>query len=256
MKEWSVLMSPDKLCGVLDLYREAVPECFFQQLQQELHLPVRQRIFSLPLVIWLMISQRLDRKATLSTAVQQVVQQRPRTLLSDHKRLREGTVSCHTGAYSDARREMPLLVAEKVADCVLGHLMPSRREALPGWNRRVFILDGTSLEMPHTTELVKAYPPGHKSHWPVLRMLVAQDLTTGLAQRPCWGPMYGPRCSAYFTAIVTPACEAIPPTLTVTGTADPSPIPCGTTAFTCINPATSPGADPAYCTVAPIPPIV
>jgi hypothetical protein len=24
-------------------------------------------------------------------------------------------------------------------------------------------------------------------------MLVAQDLTTGLAQRPCWGPMYGPR---------------------------------------------------------------
>src|ERR1019366_7972863 len=138
MKEWSVLMSPDKLCGVLDLYREAVPECFFQQLQQELHLPVRQRIFSLPLVIWLMISQRLDRKATLSTAVQQVVQQRPRTLLSDHKRLREGTVSCHTGAYSDARREMPLLVAEKVADCVLGHLMPSRREALPGWNRRVF----------------------------------------------------------------------------------------------------------------------
>src|ERR1019366_7156669 len=53
-------------------------------------------IFSLPLVIWLMISQRLDRKATLSTAVQQVVQQRPRTLLSDHKHLREGTVSCHT----------------------------------------------------------------------------------------------------------------------------------------------------------------
>src|SRR6202043_3590966 len=24
-------------------------------------------------------------------------------------------------------------------------------------------------------------------------MLVAQDLTTGLAERPCWGPMYGPQ---------------------------------------------------------------
>lgn len=186
-------MSTDNLRGVLDLYSQAVPECFFQQLQQELHLRVRQRIFSLPLVVWLMISQRLDRKATLSTAVQQVVQQRPRTLLSEHKRLREGTVSCHTGAYSDARQEMPLLVVEKVADCVLDHLMQSRREALPGWNRRVFILDGTSLEMPHTAELVKAYPPGYKSHWPVLLMLLAQDLTTGLAERPCWGPMYGPR---------------------------------------------------------------
>src|ERR1035437_4387592 len=97
MKDWSVLMSADNPCGVLDLYRAAVPECFFQLLQQELHLRVRQRIFSPPLVVWLMISQRLDRKATLSTAVQQVVQQRPRTLLSDHKRLREGTVSCHTG---------------------------------------------------------------------------------------------------------------------------------------------------------------
>ena len=58
--------------------------------------------------------------------------------------------------------------------------------------------------------------------------------------------------SAYLTAIVTPACDAIPPTLTVTGTAGPGPIPCGTTAFTCNNPA----ADPAYCTVAPMPPIV
>ena len=65
-------------------------------------------------------------------------------------------------------------------------------EALPGWSRRVFILDGSSLEMPHTAELVKAYPPDLKSHWPVLRLLVAQELTTALAQRPCWGPMYGP----------------------------------------------------------------
>ena len=45
--------------------------------------------------------------------------------------------------------------------------------------------------MPHTPELTKAYPPHPKSHWPVLLMLVAQELPTGLAQRPCWGPMYG-----------------------------------------------------------------
>ena len=80
-----------------------------------------------------MISQRLDSKATRSTAVLQVlsckccpasavlqvVQQQPRVLLSDHKRIREGTVSCHTGAYRDARQAMPLVVAEKVADRVL-----------------------------------------------------------------------------------------------------------------------------------------
>src|SRR5229473_5575983 len=130
-------MPAGDLSGVMDLYGKAVPEDFFQTLENDLGLPARQRIFSLPLVVWLMISQRLDPKATRSTAVQQVVQQRPRTLLSDHKRIRERTVSGHTGAYSDARRAMPVEVAEKVADRVLEHLMQSRREALPGWNRRV-----------------------------------------------------------------------------------------------------------------------
>jgi hypothetical protein len=179
--------------GLLEMYVEAVPESFFAQLETDFHLPAGKRIFSLPLVVWLMILQRLDPKATLSTAVQQVIQQRPRALLSAHKRIREGTVSCHTGAYSDARHALPVEVAEKVADRVMEHLLRGHREALPGWNRRAFILDGTSLEMPHSTDLVKAYPPHPKSHWPVLLMLVAQELTTGLAERPCWGPVYGPQ---------------------------------------------------------------
>jgi len=185
-------MTGGDLSGILDLYSEAVPEHCFERLERELGLPVRQRVFTLPLVVWLMISQRLDPKATLSTAVQQVVQRQPQALLSGHKRILEGTVSCHTGAYSDARQAMPVVVAERVADRVLDHLMQCHREALPGWNRRVFVLDGSSLEMPHTAELREAYPPHPQSHWPVLLMLLAQDLTTGLAERPCWGPMYGP----------------------------------------------------------------
>ena len=67
--------------GILELYAEAVPERFFEQVEKDLGLPARQRIFSLPLVVWLMISQRLDSKATLSTAVQQIVQQQPRAVI-------------------------------------------------------------------------------------------------------------------------------------------------------------------------------
>jgi hypothetical protein len=182
---------PD-VCGILDLFIQAAPESFFLQLQRDLGLSTRQRIFTLPLVVWLMISQRLNPKATLSAAVQQVVQRQPQALLSEHKRILQATVSCHTGAYSDARQAMPVLVTEKVADRVLDHLLQPRREALPGWSRRVFVLDGSSLEMPHTPDLVDAFPPHPKSHWPVLLMLVAHELTTALAERPCWGPMYGP----------------------------------------------------------------
>jgi putative transposase len=196
MKVKETRLPANDRCGVLELYGQAVPESFFEQLEKELGRPARLRIFNLPLLVWLMISQRLDPKATLSTAVQQVVQQQPQALLSDHKRIRDATVSCHTGAYSDARQEMPLVVAEKVADRVLEHLLQGHREALPGWDRRVFILDGTSLEMPHTAELVREYPPHPKSHWPVLLLLMAQELTTGLAERPCWGPMYGKQATS------------------------------------------------------------
>jgi hypothetical protein len=182
-----------ELSGIVDLFTQAVPNEFFDQLQKGHALPVRQRVFTLPLVVWLMISQRLNPAATLSTAVQGVVHGSPHQLMPDHKRVREGTVSCSTGALSDARKAIPVAVAEKVADRVLDHLMTTCRQALPGWNRRVFILDGSSLEMPHTTDLADAYPPDSKSHWPVLRILVAQELTTGLALRPCWGAIYGPK---------------------------------------------------------------
>src|SRR5947209_4968849 len=47
----------------------------------------------------------------------------------------------------------------------------------------------------HSPELCRLYPPGcnqhGKGHWPVLRVLVAHDLRTGLAMRPEWGAMYG-----------------------------------------------------------------
>lgn len=189
-------LSPAHLRGVVDLYRQAVPEEFFQHLEKELNLHARKRVFQLPLVAWMMIWQRLNPKATMSAAVQEVVEQRPQVLLPDHKRIREKRVSCHTGAYSDARQAMPVTVAERVADHVLEHLVQGQRPALPGWNRLVLVLDGSTLEMPHTPELVQAYPPPTNqygvSHWPVMRLLVADELTTGLAQRPCWGAMYGP----------------------------------------------------------------
>jgi putative transposase len=61
----------------------------------------------------------------------------------------------------------------------------------------VFVLDGSSLELEHSPQLLQCYPPASnqhgRSHWPVLRLVVMHDAGTGLAQPPCWGPMYGPQ---------------------------------------------------------------
>jgi putative transposase len=51
------------------------------------------------------------------------------------------------------------------------------------------------VRLPHGEALVAAYPPTTNrhgvAHWPLLRLLVAHDLYTGLALRPQWGPVNG-----------------------------------------------------------------
>jgi hypothetical protein len=66
----------------------------------------------------------------------------------------------------------------------------------PEPGERAFVLDGSSMRMAHTPAMTKRFPPGSnqhgEGHWPVIRVLVAHDLQTGLAMRPEWGPMNGP----------------------------------------------------------------
>src|SRR6266536_1644562 len=61
------VVSPAYLSGILDLFQQAVPEQFFQQLEKQLGRPSRRRIFTLPLVIWLMIGHRVEPNTTLSS---------------------------------------------------------------------------------------------------------------------------------------------------------------------------------------------
>ena len=96
-------MSIPKSSILFGLFGEAVPPEFFDQLQQRLGLPARG-IYSLAVVVWLMMWQRLDGRGTLATAVQQVVQGALGGLLPAEKRVLEQRVSSNTGALSRARQ--------------------------------------------------------------------------------------------------------------------------------------------------------
>jgi hypothetical protein len=114
--------------------------------------------------------------------------------LPDCKRARQGTVSVHTGGYSQPRSALPLEAASHAADHLFEALVTSQE---PGWNgRRAFLLDGTTATMGHHAELLEHFPPAVNqhgaSHWPVMCLVVAHDLISGCATRPHWGPMYGP----------------------------------------------------------------
>jgi hypothetical protein len=61
---------------------------------------------------------------------------------------------------------------------------------------RLFLLDGSSVELAHTKEICKAYGLAKnqfgESHWPVMRVVVMHHVVTGLALPPEYGAMYGP----------------------------------------------------------------
>ncbi len=149
-------------------------------------------LYTPSVVLWLLIYQRLHANAPLADAVSEFLSQ-----FSSHA-TDNTTPSANTGAYSQARTRLDTALAVRVADHLTGRLLDS---TTPAWKqRRVFLLDGTTLQLAHTPQLCQAFPPASnqhgQSHWPILHLLVAHELDTGLALRPEFGPIYGPNATS------------------------------------------------------------
>jgi hypothetical protein len=113
-------------------------------------------------------------------------------------------------------------MVQKSCDHIFNQLVAEFSSSAPE-GRRAFLLDGSSMRAAHTPELCAAYPPGSnrygESHWPVIRLLVAHDLETGLAMRPEWGPMYGSEAISE-QALLERAIDRLPTGSTVIGDAN------------------------------------
>src|SRR5262249_8665028 len=112
----------------------------------------------------------------------------------DCKRAREGTLSANTGAYSAARTNLDARVLYWAADNLYDSLIDSYP---PSWEgRRCYVLDGSTAQLSPTPDLSLPFPPASNqhgsSHWPILHLVTAHELLSGLAVLPEYGPMYGP----------------------------------------------------------------
>jgi hypothetical protein len=185
---------PSKLIGAFERYQQAVAEQSVWQMLQGRSAFSREGPLSAWVVIWLMIFQRLHAKGTLSVAVRELLIGPVRAFVRWPDGEPARLVSANTSAYSQARSRLPLEVAEKVSDLIFESLQQEPK-ILSGLDRPMFLLDGSSILLPHTEELVTAYPPPSNqhgdSHWPAMRVLVAHDVVSGLAARSCWGPING-----------------------------------------------------------------
>ena len=118
-------------------------------------------------------------------------------LLSRCKRVRERNIALSTGGYCQARQNLPKMLMDRSVEEILQRLRNHLSERMAGLECPVYVLDGSSLQLDYSAESKRACPPARNrrrpSHWPIIRIVVLHDAETGLAQEPCWGPMYGPR---------------------------------------------------------------
>jgi len=186
---------------VLSMYQRLLPASFVQQLQDQAGIRQNNRVYTFLVVMWLLIVQRLHGGASLETAVLELLRGLPASFWPQPcKRLKNwrqhsSLLSSHSGAYNQARQALPLTVVEQSCDRIFEQLTAHLDGTLPALGVRAFVFDGTSVRLAHSAALCKSYPPGSnqhgEAHWPLLRMLVAHDLKTGLAMRPQWGAMHG-----------------------------------------------------------------
>jgi hypothetical protein len=157
------MASPDAT-QLLQLYEKAVPASFFEEICQQQGYQFRQGVYTLGVVAWLMISQRLRRNRTLAAAVQWLLQGHADPLLSRCKRVERREISARAAGYCQARQKLPTLVARQVTDRLVEQLRSEMQEGWPGVQRPVLLIDGSSLQLRHNEQLVQAFPAGHNQH--------------------------------------------------------------------------------------------
>jgi hypothetical protein len=177
--------------SLLRLFESVLPMGRWKALQGR----AKAQIYSLRVVVWMMLLQRLDERGTQQRAVHEIAQGHLERLLPESKRVREGRISQNTGAYARACGRLSLETTEQVCDEVLAELS-TRIAPQPALERPVMLLDGSSLSVEHSPGLLGAFPPGRNkrglSHWGIVKWVALHDVHTGIALRPEWGPMFGP----------------------------------------------------------------
>lgn len=151
-----------------------------------------KRVYTQAPTLALLVLQRLGGGLSLTAAVQELIKHH-RDLLPRNRRVEEGTLSQNNSAYNQARQKLPLQKVEAFSGAICDHLAANSEPVWQG--RRVMILDGTTITLPPTPELQKAFPPATNQHgdsvWPVAMLMVASELATGCVLVPEVNAMYG-----------------------------------------------------------------
>jgi hypothetical protein len=130
----------------------------------------RRRLFSPPATFWLFLSQVLGPARACREAVRKA-----------QAWIAQGDVSPSTSAYCQARARLPQARLDEAFDSLAGQL---RQYAGGLWmERRVNVVDGTTLSMPDTPENQNSYPQSARQlpgcGFPIMRLVAIFSLASG-----------------------------------------------------------------------------
>lgn len=180
--------SSTELASAIDQFRTLIDPDMINELQ-----PSRSNaVYTSWVTVFLLIYQRLSGNASLEEAVAELL--KIVGTFSSNKRVRNQTLSSSNSAYSRARSRLNESVTDAVADHVFEKVVAAIKPSLS--DRRVFVIDGTTLALQSSDVLRKQWPPGTNQFgpgtWPICHLVVAHELASGAAIRPEVGAMYGP----------------------------------------------------------------
>lgn len=182
-------LTDEELTSAVELLRGLIPKDDFPAYSLAVSPAT---VYTTLVTLWMLTLQRLGGGKSMTAVIKDVLSNN-RDLLPDNKRVREGTLSERSGAYSNARQRLPIEVVQRFAERVSQSLI----DRSPPWlaDRRAFIIDGTTITLSPTSSLRDVYPPATNQHgetvWPVLMLMVAHELQSGCALIPEFGAMYG-----------------------------------------------------------------
>jgi hypothetical protein len=154
-------------------------------------------IYTKGVTLWMLMLQRLGNGLSLEATVSHILAH-DRDILPDNKRVRDATLSENSSGYQKARKNLSLESIHQFSAAVCDYLGRSSKPVFG--SQRVFIIDGTTITLPPTPQLKRAFPPATNQHgesvWPVAMLMVAHEMQSGCALLPQIDPMYGPQRSS------------------------------------------------------------
>lgn len=177
-------------------------EVLAPQLLAEWQPTAPQAVYSTWVTVWLLVFQRLNRYASLVSAVGAFLESM--ATMSSSQRVRVEALSPRSGGFSRARTRLLVTVAEQAADQVFHSLLQPLPQGETGpkgiAGRRVFVVDGTSIALSSEAVLRQKWPPSGNPHgtgpWPICHLALLHELESGLTMRPEPGAMYGPEAES------------------------------------------------------------